>query len=84
MSTNISNSLPPFSQKTITTGTWGAGGTTCTIVDPNIHTNTQTEIWVTGSTPQAGNWSFTYTQGQLVITSSASESSSLPISYYHN
>lgn len=84
MSWNIANTIPAFSLKTITNVTWGVGGTTTTIVDPNIHPNSQVEIWVTGSTPQAGNWAYTYTQGQLVVTSSASESSTLPLAYYVN
>jgi hypothetical protein len=75
------SSLPPLHLKQVNTGTWGAGGNTLTIQDEYIHTNSQIDIWVTGSTPQAGNWAFTVTQGQCVITSSASESSALPISY---
>ena len=84
MSTNIANTIPAFSQKTIATTTWGAGGTTTTITDANLHPNSQMEIWVTGSTPQAGNWSYTYSEGSVLITSSSSESSSLPLSYYIN
>jgi len=76
------SSLPPLSMKVINTGTWGAGGNTLTIQDEYIHPNSQVEIWVTGTTPQAGNWAYTYTQGQCVITSSSSESSTLPINYY--
>jgi hypothetical protein len=84
MSTNISNYIPVFREKTITTITWGAGGTTSTITDPQITLNSQVELWVTGSTPQAGQWSYTYSVGSLLLTSSSSESSSLPISYYIN
>jgi len=85
MSTNIANTVPAFAQKTITNLTWGAGGTSVTIVDPNIHPTSQLEIWVTGSSAQqAGQWSYTYTEGQLVITSSTSESSTLPLAYYIN
>jgi hypothetical protein len=84
MSTNIANTIPAFSQKTITNVTWGAGGATTTITDANIHPTSQIEIWVTGTTPQAGNWSYVYNQGNVVITSSASESSTLPLAYYIN
>ena len=84
MSTSVANSLPPFSQKTITTTTWGAGGTTLTITDANLHPNSQIQIWVTGGTPQAGQWAFTYSQGSVLITSSSSESSTLPLNYYIN
>lgn len=75
------STLPPLALKTLNTGTWGAGGNTKTITDPYIHTNSQVDIWVTGSTPQAGQWAYTMTQGQCVITSSSSESSTLPIAY---
>ena len=84
MSTNISNTIPTFREKTITTTTWGAGGATSTITDPQITLNSQVEIWVTGSTPQAGQWSYTYSVGSLLLTSSSSESSTLPLSYYIN
>lgn len=75
------STLPSFALKTVNTCTWGATANSCTIVDPYIHTNSDINIWVTGATPQAGNWALAITQGQLVITSSSSESSSLPISY---
>lgn len=84
MSWNIAEYDPAFRFKTITTTTWGAGGTTKTITDPKITTNSQIEIWVTGSTPAAGQWAFTYSQGSVLITSSNSESSTLPLSYYIN
>ena len=75
--------MPAFALKTINTGTWGAGGNTLTITDEYIHPNSQIEVWVTGtSAQQAGNWSYTITEGQCVLTSSASEASTLPISYY--
>jgi hypothetical protein len=75
------SSLPPLALKTISTTTWGTGGNTCTITDPYIHTNSCFDVWVTGATPQAGQWALAITQGQVVITSSSSEASSLPISY---
>lgn len=75
------SSLPPLHLKTINTTTWGTGGNSVTITDEYIHTNSRIDVWVTGSTPQAGQWSQTVTQGQVVITSSTSESSTLPISY---
>ncbi len=60
------SSLPPLSQKQINTGTWGAG----------------VDVWVTGTAAQAaGNWSYVVTQGSCVVTSSSSESSTLPVSY---
>ena len=76
------SSLPPFSQKQNNTLVWGAGGTSCTIVDPYIRANSQIEAWVTGTVPQAGQWAFNITAGQVVITSSSSESSTLPITYF--
>lgn len=76
------SSLPPLSQKVLNTTTWGSGGNTCTITDEYIHTNSVVIIQVTGSTPAAGtNWTQTVTQGQVVLTSTDAESSSLPISY---
>lgn len=75
------SSLPPLALKTINTTTWGAGGNTLTITDEYIHPNSQVDAWVTGSVPQAGNWAYAVTQGQCVITSSTSESSTLPVSY---
>lgn len=84
MSWSIQEYVPAFRFKTITTTTWGAGGTTKTITDPKLTTNSQIEIWVTGASPQAGQWSFTYSVGSVLLTSSQSESSSLPLSYYIN
>lgn len=75
------SSLPPLSQKTVNTGTWGAGGNTLTITDEYIHPNSQVDIWVTGAVPQAGQWAQAVTEGQVVITSSDAESSTLPIAY---
>lgn len=75
------SSLPPLSQKTVNTGTWGSGGNTLTILDEYIHANSQIEAWVTGSVPQSGQWAYAITQGQCVITSSDSENPALPIAY---
>ncbi len=75
------SSLPPLNLKVINTTTWGSTANTCTITDEYIHPNSQVDAWVTGTTPQAGNWSYTVTQGQVAITSSSAESSTLPISY---
>lgn len=75
------SSLPPLSGKQINTFTWGAGGNTTTITDEYIHPNSQVDVWVTGSTAQAGQWAYAITQGQCVITSSSSENTSLPVSY---
>ena len=74
-------SLPPLKLKTLNTTTWGAGGNTVTISDPYIYTNSFIDVYVTGSTPPQGQWSFAVTEGQVVITSSASENSTLPLTY---
>lgn len=76
------SSLPPLAAKTVNTTTWGAGGNTCTITDEYIHPNSCVIVWVTGTTPAAGtNWSQTITQGQVVLTSTDGESSTLAIAY---
>lgn len=75
------SSLPPFTQKTVNTTTWGGGGNTSTILDTYISANSIVLVQVTGSVPQSGQWAYAVTPGQVVITSSDSESSSLPISY---
>lgn len=76
------SSLPPLSQKTINTTTWGATANTLTITDEYIHPNSVVVAYVTGTTPAAGRWSYgTPTQGSVVITSSDGESSTLPVSY---
>lgn len=75
------SSLPPLSQKQVNTTTWGAGGNTLTISDPYIRANSQVDAWVTGTVPQAGQWAYNVTAGQCVITSSDSESSTLPVAY---
>jgi hypothetical protein len=75
------SSLPPFALKGINTTTWGSTANTCTITDAYIHPNSVVLAYVTGSTPAAGRWSYTITQGQVVISSSDAESSTLPVSY---
>jgi hypothetical protein len=75
------SSMPPLAVKQINTGTWGANSNTCVITDPYIHTNSELDIWVTGTTPQNGQWAYVYAQGQVTITSSDAESSTLPINY---
>ena len=75
------SSLPPLALKTINTTTWGSTANACTIVDEYIHPNSVIIAYVTGATPAAGRWSYAVTQGQVVITSSDSESSTLAISY---
>lgn len=75
------SSLPPLSLKNVNAGTWGAGGNTLTILDEYIKANSRVAVWVTGLTPQAGHWSYVITPGSCVVTSSSSESSSLPVAY---
>lgn len=75
------SSLPPLSQKQVNSTTWGAGGNTLTITDEYIHPNSVVIAFVTGATAAAGRWSYAVTQGQVVITSSDAESSTLPVSY---
>lgn len=75
------SSLPPFSLKTLNTGTWGANSNTCAITDEYIHPNSVVIAFVTGTTPAAGTWSYTITQGVATITSSDSESSTLAMTY---
>lgn len=84
MSYSLANDFPGLRYKKIATTTWGAGGTSTTITDANISPNSQLELWVTGTVPQAGQWAYTYNEGNVVITSSASESSTLPLSYFIN
>lgn len=74
-------SLPSFRQKQLNTTTWGSGGNSVTISDPYIFANSAVFAYVTGSTPAAGNWSYAVTEGQVVITSTDAESSTLPIAY---
>ena len=75
------SSLPPLSQKQINTTTWGASANTLTITDSYIRANSVVIAYVTGATPAAGRWSYAVTNGQCVVTSSDSESSTLPVSY---
>ncbi len=81
MSFNFADTEPALRYKSITNTTWGAGGNTKVLSDAKLSPNSQMEIWVTGTTPQAGQWSFTYSVGSVTITSSSSENSALPISY---
>ena len=75
------SSLPPLAFKTLNTTTWGSTANTCTITDEYIHSNSVVIAFVTGTTPAAGRWSYTVSQGSVAITSSDAESSTLPISY---
>ena len=67
--------------KTPATVLWGSGGNTCTITDDKISANSIPDFWVTGTTPQAGQWSYVLSSGSITITSSSSESATLPVSY---
>ena len=73
--------LPPLQYKTVNTTTWGSVANTCTISDPYVHTNSAVMIWVTGTSPQVGKWSWDCTQGTITITSTDAEQSTLPIAY---
>ncbi len=76
------SSMPALAVKQINTGTWGANSNTCLITDEYIHPNSVVIAYVTGTAAQAaGNWSYVVAQGTCTITSSDSESSTLPISY---
>lgn len=75
------SSLPPFSGKTLSTTTWGAVANTMTITDEYIHPNSVVLAYVTGTTPAAGRWSYTVTQGVCAITSTDAENSTLAVSY---
>lgn len=75
------SSLPPLALKTINTTTWGASANALTITDAYIHANSVVVAFVTGATPAAGRWSYAVTQGQVVIASTDSENSTLPVSY---
>ncbi len=75
------SSLPPLSGKTVNTGTWGSVANTCLITDEYINPNSVVIAWVTGTTPQAGRWSYTIAQDTCTITSTDAESSTLPVSY---
>lgn len=75
------SSLPPLAMKTINTTTWGATANTCTITDEYIHPNSVVLAFVTGTSPAAGRWSYTVSQGSVAITSTDAEQSTLPVSY---
>jgi hypothetical protein len=75
------SSLPPLSVKVVNTGTWGGVANTCLITDEYIHPNSIVLAWVTGTTPAAGRWSTTVSQGTATITSTDAENSTLPVSY---
>jgi hypothetical protein len=75
------SSLPPLSQKVVNTFVWGSGGNSVVINDEYVHPNSQVDWWVTGTTPQAGQWSITVSQGTFTLTSSDVESATLPVSY---
>lgn len=75
------STLPPFALKTLNTTTWGSTANTCTITDEYIHPNSVVIAYVTGTTPAAGRWSYTVSQGSVAITSSDAEQSTLPVSY---
>ena len=67
--------------KTPATVLWGSTANTCVITDAKFSANSMAIVQVTGTTPQAGFWSYTYAVGTLTITSSNSEQSTLPLSY---
>lgn len=75
------STLPPLALKTVNSGTWGGVANTCAITDAYVHTNSAVLVWVTGTVPAAGRWSWTCTQGVITITSTDAESSTLPLSY---
>lgn len=75
------SSMPPLAYKTLNTTTWGSVANTCTITDEYIHPNSVVLAYVTGTTPCAGRWSYTVSQGSVAITSTDAESSTLPVSY---
>jgi hypothetical protein len=74
-------SLPSFRMKQLNTTTWGSNSNTLTVTDTYIFPNSVVIAFPTGTVPAAGNWSYAVTQGQVVITSSDSESSTLAITY---
>lgn len=70
---------PALSTVSTVATTWGAGGNTCTVTDGSFHPSSCVVLNAT-STP-AGFWKTAITQGQLVITSSDSENSTLGFNY---
>lgn len=71
--------IPALSVKQLNTTTWGSNANACTISDSKIHPNSM--VFVQSGSAPAGRWGFTVTQGQLVISSSDAESSSLALTY---
>lgn len=67
--------------KTPATFTWGSGGSTCTVTDPKVTTNSVIDLNVTGTVPQAGFWAISTSVGSFTITSSDGESSTLTVAY---
>jgi hypothetical protein len=78
---SIQQTLPSLRNKTVNTFKWGNGGNSVTITDTYCSTNSQIEAWVTGTVPQSGQWAYQVNEGSFTITSSSSESSTLPVSY---
>ena len=78
---SVQSQLPPLAYKIINTTTWGGTPNTATIADATVSENSAILIWVTGTTPPVGRWSYNITQSQIVITSSDAENTALPISY---
>lgn len=80
----VQSQFPPNKYRTVNTGTWGTGGNTCVITDAGIKPNSDLRIWVTGTTPAIGRWSWTCSAGSATVTSSDPENSTLTVSYYIN
>ncbi len=59
--------------------TWGATANACTITDASIHPSSCIVVTPTGI--PAGNWKQAVSQGQLIITSSDAENSTLGLNY---
>jgi len=78
----VQRQFPPNKYRIMNTGTWGANSNTCVITDPGITTNSFVHVQVTGTTPAAGRWSYSYAAGSVTITSSTAESSTLAMQYY--
>ncbi len=73
--------ISDLSGRTVFNTTWGTGGNTATVTNPRIATTSIFTPWVRGTVPANGRWAWTISKGQVVITSSDSESASLTISY---
>ena len=78
---SIQQTLPSLRTKTVNTFKWGSGGNSVTITDTYVSANSQVDLWVTGTVPQNGQWAIQVNEGSFTITSSDSESSTLPVSY---